>query len=55
MDDMAKTRVWPASIRLVDNTQFKFGQSLKPQSKSRVADVIDMIKKYYVLNIKGFE
>lgn len=25
MDEMAKSRIWPASIRLVDNLQFKFG------------------------------
>ena len=55
MDEMAKGRLWPASIRLVDNVQFQFGQALKPASESKKQDIIDAIKKYYVLNIKGFE
>ena len=55
MEEMARSRIWPASIRLLDNVQFQFGQALKPQSESRTEDIIDAIKKYYVLNIKGFD
>ena len=55
MDEMARGRLWPASIRLVDNMQFQFGQALKPANDSRKKDIIDAIKKYYVLNIKGFD
>jgi alkyldihydroxyacetonephosphate synthase len=55
MDEMARGRLWPASIRLVDNIQFQFGQALKPQNESKKADIMDAIKKYYVLNIKGFD
>lgn len=55
MDEMAKTRIWPASIRLVDNLQFKFGQSLKAEEHSRFKEIIDSIKKFYVLTIKGFD
>lgn len=55
MDEMARGRLWPASIRLVDNIQFQFGQALKPANESKTQDIIDVIKKYYVLNIKGFD
>ncbi len=54
MNEMARSRIWPASIRLVDNLQFKFGQALKAEEHSRAKEIIDSIKKYYVLNIKGF-
>jgi alkyldihydroxyacetonephosphate synthase len=55
MEEVAKSRVWPASIRLVDNLQFKFGQSFKPEEHSKFKEIIDKIKKYYVLNVKGFD
>ena len=54
MEEMAKHRIWPASIRLVDNIQFQFGQAMKPQSESKREEIIDAIKKYFVLNIKGY-
>ena len=44
----------PASIRLVDNAQFKFGQALKPRSKGLTA-LKDRIKKFYVLKVRGFD
>lgn len=30
MRELARTRDWPASARLVDNMQFRFGVALKP-------------------------
>jgi alkyldihydroxyacetonephosphate synthase len=54
MDEMSRGRLWPASIRLVDNNQFQFGQALKPMPHSKASEFIDKIKKFYVLNIKGF-
>ena len=44
----------PASIRLVDNTQFRFGQALKPRS-SGIKALLDKIQKFYVLSILGFD
>lgn len=55
MEEMSKQSVWPTSLRLVDNIQFQFGQALKPAEKSRAKLIIDKIKKFYVLNIKGFK
>jgi alkyldihydroxyacetonephosphate synthase len=54
MEDMAHARLWPASCRLLDNMQFKFGQALKVENESKVNEIIDQIKKFYVLNVKGF-
>ena len=41
----------PASIRLMDNNHFLFGQALKPHDSSCVSRV----KKFYVLRLKGFD
>jgi len=55
MREVGRSRIWPASIRLVDNLQFQFGQALKPANDSKWTDVLDKIKKFYVLKIKGFD
>lgn len=55
MREVGRSRIWPASIRLVDNLQFQFGQALKPQNESKWTDILDKIKKFYVLRIKGFD
>lgn len=44
----------PASIRLVDNTQFRFGQALKPEP-SGVGRLLGKIKKLYILNLRRFD
>ncbi|MDZ8030432.1 FAD-binding oxidoreductase [Nostoc sp. DedSLP04] len=43
----------PASIRLVDNNQFRFGQALKPQP-TNIKGWIDKLKKFYLLKLRGF-
>lgn len=55
MREVGRSRIWPASIRLVDNLQFQFGQALKPESDSKWQTFIDKVKKFYVLKIKGFD
>jgi alkyldihydroxyacetonephosphate synthase len=55
MREVGRSRIWPASIRLVDNLQFQFGLALKPQNDSKWKEIIDKIKKFYVLKIKGFD
>lgn len=55
MTEMAKLPRYPTSIRLVDNTQFQFGQSLKPAQTSTLQAFIDKVKTYYVVNIKGYD
>ncbi len=54
MEEVGKSGIWAASMRLMDNTQFMFGMALKPREYSRAKVIIDAIKKYYVLNVKGF-
>ena len=53
--EIAKLRIAPASIRLMDNEQFKFGQTLKPQSGSFFQSLMDGIKTVYVTRFKGFD
>ena len=54
MYDLAATGDVPASVRLVDNLQFQFGQALKPK-KEGLAVWKSRLEKLYVLNVKGFE
>lgn len=54
LHEIALKRLQPASIRLVDNMQFQFGQVLKPKEERWWKTAIDKAKKYYVLNVKGF-
>lgn len=44
----------PASVRLVDNLQFQFGQALKPASSGWGARK-SALEKWFVLNVKGFD
>ena len=55
MEEVGRSGIWAASMRLMDNTQFMFGMALKVEETSRAKHLIDAIKKYYVLNIKGFD
>jgi len=54
MTEMSKQPRYPTSIRMIDNTQFKFGQSLKPEDNSMIHSFIDKVKSFYVVNIKGY-
>lgn len=44
----------PASVRLMDNIQFRFGSALKPTPTFK-DETINKIQKYFLLNIKGFD
>jgi alkyldihydroxyacetonephosphate synthase len=52
--DLSQSNYIPASVRLVDNVQFRFGQALKPKSEG-LKKLIDDLKKFMVINIKGFD
>lgn len=52
--ELAHSGFIPASIRLVDNNQFRFGQALKPQATGSKA-YLDKLKKLYVLKLRGFD
>ncbi|XP_071505794.1 alkyldihydroxyacetonephosphate synthase, peroxisomal-like [Diadema antillarum] len=52
--EVARQRCAPASIRLMDNVQFRFGMSLKPPSESIWSSLVDSLKRVYVTKLKGF-
>lgn len=54
MDALNRTGTKPASIRLVDNLQFRLGQSLKPAPSGSKA-VKSRIEKLFITRIKHFE
>ena len=54
MYEVSQSKIWPASIRMMDNEQFKFGMSLKTHPKSKFAEYVDHAKKYFVTEVKGF-
>ncbi|CAF0750522.1 unnamed protein product [Didymodactylos carnosus] len=53
--EIARLRCAPASIRLLDNEQFVFGQALATDSKGIIHSLMDNIKKLYITKIKGFD
>ncbi|HEX6574138.1 MAG TPA: FAD-binding oxidoreductase [Gemmatimonadaceae bacterium] len=53
MYDLAQKDVYPASVRLVDNLQFQFGQVLKPRSQG-AKKVKSRLEKWLVTGPLGF-
>lgn len=53
--EIALKRSAPASIRLMDNSQFRFGQALKPETNGLFPSFIDGLKKFYVTKMKGYD
>ena len=51
---LARSAYRPASVRLVDNVQFRFGQALKPRSTG-YEKLLDRLKKFYLLRLRGFD
>lgn len=52
--ELTRSGVLPASIRLLDNVQFRFGSALKPQPTAK-DKAVNNIQKLYLLNVKGFD
>jgi alkyldihydroxyacetonephosphate synthase len=56
MREVARRRCQPASVRLVDNDQFRLAQVLKTESANPVRDqYVSDLTKFYVLKVKGFD
>ncbi len=55
MYEVAQSKVWPASLRLMDNKQFQFGMSLKTEEKSKIHEAVNAAKKYFITEIMGFD
>ncbi len=52
--ELSKSRDLPASVRLVDNIQFRFGQALKPKATGFKA-IYEWIQRQVVLKVKKFD
>jgi len=52
---VSQSRVWPASLRLLDNKQFVFGMSLKVEEKSKIHEIVNAAKKYFITEVMGFD
>jgi alkyldihydroxyacetonephosphate synthase len=55
MHAVSKTKAYPTSCRLVDNQQFQFGATMKPAASSAWEDFVDKAKKFFLLNVKGYD
>ncbi|XP_014257150.1 alkyldihydroxyacetonephosphate synthase [Cimex lectularius] len=55
MREVARQKCQPASIRLMDNEQFQFGQALRPRTSGLMSYFSESVKKAYLTKIKGFE
>lgn len=53
MQEVAKQKIYPASIRLMDNAQLRFGLALKPE-KGLIERFTDHIKQMYITRLRGF-
>ena len=54
MKEVSLSMINPASCRLIDNLQFRFGYTLNPDDDSIKKKVISFMKNMYVTKIKGF-
>jgi alkyldihydroxyacetonephosphate synthase len=52
--DLAHNGVYPASIRLLDNVQFRFGQALKARPTG-TEKLVSKVQKTFLTSIKGFD
>ncbi|MBT8081342.1 MAG: FAD-binding oxidoreductase [Gammaproteobacteria bacterium] len=52
--ELTRTATPPASVRLVDNTQFQLSQTLKPHSAG-LKKLKSSLEKWFVLKVKGFD
>ncbi len=53
--ELQRSGAVPASVRVVDNTQFQFGQALKPKTSGVAAKAKSRIEKLLVTKVKGYD
>ncbi len=54
LQDVERSGAKPASVRLMDNLQFQFGQAVKPP-KAGLATLKSALEKWFVLHVKRFD
>ncbi|CAD8177522.1 unnamed protein product [Paramecium pentaurelia] len=52
---LSRSKVWPASVRLVDNNQFQFDMALKTMPHNKREEFMDKIKKYFITQFMQFD
>ncbi|MCP5098991.1 MAG: FAD-binding oxidoreductase [Chloroflexi bacterium] len=52
--ELMQTGTLPASVRLLDNIQFRFGSALKPVPTT-MDEIESKIQKFFLLKLKGFD
>ncbi|RIK33260.1 MAG: oxidase [Chloroflexi bacterium] len=52
--ELTRAGLTPASVRLVDNFQFRFGSALRPRP-SFLKSLVRRVEKFYLLRVKGFD
>lgn len=55
LEELSKTAYIPASIRLVDNIQFKFGLALKETTDNKLEEIKSRLQKFFLFKIKKFD
>ena len=45
----------PASVRLVDNRQFRLGYAIRPSARDWKEKLVGALKKFFITKIKGFD
>ncbi|QSQ13772.1 FAD-binding oxidoreductase [Myxococcus landrumensis] len=53
--ELQKSGAVPASVRVMDNTQFHFGQALKPAKHGLAAKLKSEVEKVVVTKLKGYD
>jgi alkyldihydroxyacetonephosphate synthase len=53
--ELSRSGCVPASVRVMDNTQFHFGQALQPKASGMGARVKSQVQKAVVTRLKGFD
>jgi len=53
--ELSQSGAVPASVRVMDNTQFHFGQALKPKTEGVAAKVKSALEKFVVTKLKGYD
>lgn len=54
IEDVAKSRIWPASVRVIDEIQFKAAFAIKEKG-SIFTRAFDALADFYLSRIKGFD
>ncbi|CAL1275276.1 unnamed protein product [Larinioides sclopetarius] len=55
LKEVVDQQLRPASMRLMDNAQFIFGQALKPEAASLISSLADRVAKYYLTQVKKLD